>query len=54
MQFLLDYAKRKNPEEIYATAKARLRGFYEKLGFKARGEVYEAYGIDHIVMYLKP
>jgi len=37
-------------DEIHIHAQTRVRGFYEKLGFEAYGELYEEAGIEHISM----
>ena len=40
-------------KEIYIHAQTRVQGFYEKLGFKAFGDIYDEAGIEHISMVLK-
>ena len=38
--------------EIVISAQHRLEGFYNELGFSARGDVYLEDDIDHIQMFL--
>lgn len=40
-------------KEIHIHAQLQVQGFYEKLGFKAYGDVYQEAGIDHINMVCK-
>lgn len=54
LDYAVDYCKRKNVKEIISHAQIRVKGFYEKCGFKSRGETFIDAGIEHIEMYLKP
>lgn len=53
VEFMVDYAKKQNPKEIYANTQLSLYDFYIKLGFKPRGKVFKECCIDHIRMYLE-
>jgi predicted GNAT family N-acyltransferase len=35
----------------YLSAQVRVKGFYEKLGYKMTGDVYDDEGVPHILMY---
>jgi predicted GNAT family N-acyltransferase len=37
----------------YLSAQVRVKGFYEKLGYKMTGDVYDDEGVPHILMYKK-
>jgi len=54
MEYLIDYCTRQEVDEIIIHAQWYVRGFYEKLGFVPRGEIFQEAGIDHIEMYLEP
>ena len=47
---LIEIARDEGAKEIYLNAQLHARGFYEKLGFTARGEIFEEAGIDHVRM----
>ncbi len=47
---LIEIAHDEGAREIYLNAQLHARGFYEKLGFTARGEIFEEAGIDHMRM----
>ena len=51
MNFMIDYAKKQKPEEIFMHAQHYLKDFYEKFGFRTRGEVFDEAGMPHIEMY---
>jgi len=53
MQYLVSYCEGKKSTEIIIHAQYYLREFYEKLGFKPRGEIFLEAGIKHIEMYRK-
>ncbi|MFA6023368.1 MAG: GNAT family N-acetyltransferase [Candidatus Pacearchaeota archaeon] len=52
MNSTIDYCKLKNVGEIYFDAQYYLKNYYEKFGFKAKGEPFEEVGIKHIQMYM--
>jgi YbgC/YbaW family acyl-CoA thioester hydrolase len=45
-------ASRRGDAELVLHAQISAQGFYAKLGFKARGEVFDEVGIPHIEMFL--
>ena len=47
---LIEKAFQKGAREIHIHAQISVKAFYEKLGFKAYGDVYEEAGIEHINM----
>ncbi len=49
---LLTEATRRGDREIALHAQTSAQGFYERLGFKARGEVFDEVGLTHIEMFL--
>jgi predicted GNAT family N-acyltransferase len=50
---LADKAFAKGANEVHLHAQVHARGFYEKLGFTAYGDIYEEAGIPHISMCKK-
>lgn len=50
VQALLNIAKKNKIKRVYLGSQLHARGFYEQLGFKAYGVVYQEAGIDHILM----
>jgi len=50
---LVEKAFDKGADEVHLHAQLHARGFYEKLGFTAYGDIYEEAGIPHISMYKK-
>jgi ElaA protein len=50
-QALLE-ARRLGYDEVVLHAQTRVRSFYERLGFRSEGEVYEEEGIPHVSMRL--
>ncbi|MFT5128484.1 MAG: putative GNAT family N-acyltransferase [Rhodothermales bacterium] len=48
--FFLDMANRKTIRPVYLNAQTTAVGFYEKLGFCKRGDVFMDAGIEHIEM----
>ncbi|MEA2055517.1 MAG: GNAT family N-acetyltransferase [Candidatus Thermoplasmatota archaeon] len=49
--FLIDYYRKKNFDEIYLHSQIDVVGFYKKYGFKTRGETFLEADIKHIEMY---
>ena len=49
---LLTEAARRGDTEMALHAQTSAQGFYERLGFKARGEVFDEVGLTHIEMFL--
>ena len=49
---LLTEAARRGDTEMAVHAQTSAQGFYERLGFKARGEVFDEVGLTHIEMFL--
>jgi len=52
MEESLSYIKTKGIKEVMLYAQEHARGFYEKLGFKQEGDVFEEVGIPHVKMVL--
>jgi predicted GNAT family N-acyltransferase len=50
MKKLLSMARASGFKEVELSAQVRVQGFYEKLGFSAKGEIYQEAGISHINM----
>ena len=47
---LLDIATKNKLKRVYLGSQLHARRFYERLGFRAYGGVYQEAGIDHILM----
>ncbi|MFW1690489.1 GNAT family N-acetyltransferase [Acinetobacter ursingii] len=52
MQAIIDYAKQQNLPDLKLSAQVYATGFYERLGFCQRGDIYDDCGIPHIEMFL--
>ena len=50
MKSLMDEAIKMQFPEIWLSSQYHAKGFYEKLGFAAFGDIYQEAGIDHIKM----
>jgi YbgC/YbaW family acyl-CoA thioester hydrolase len=46
-------ATRRGDKELALHAQTSAQGFYERLGFKARGDVFDEVGLSHIEMFLE-
>jgi YbgC/YbaW family acyl-CoA thioester hydrolase len=44
-------ARRRGDHELALHAQTSARGFYERLGFKARGDIFDEVGLSHIEMF---
>ncbi|QVR68589.1 GNAT family N-acetyltransferase [Acinetobacter sp. BHS4] len=53
MQHIIEYARQHKLPYLKLSAQTYVTAFYEALGFKVQGEVYEDCGIPHIDMVLK-
>jgi predicted GNAT family N-acyltransferase len=51
--FLIDYYKKKDTDEIRLHSQISVADFYKKLGFKKRGEIFLEAEIEHVEMYMK-
>jgi len=51
-EFLIDYCKQKNVDEIRLHAQMYTADFYKKLGFLERGKTFFEADIEHIEMYM--
>ena len=51
-EFLIDYCKQKNVDEIRLHAQMYTADFYKKLGFLERGKTFFEADIKHIEMYM--
>jgi len=51
--YLIDYCKKKEYNEICLHSQTYISDFYEKLGFKKRGKQFLEAGTEHIEMYMK-
>jgi predicted GNAT family N-acyltransferase len=51
-KFLIDECKKRNAKTIYAHVQLHAKAFYDKMGFKGVGEIFDEAGIDHIKMIL--
>lgn len=52
LKYMVKYAKRKNPKEIYMHAQYYLKDYYAKQGFRPAGRIFYEAGIKHIKMRL--
>jgi predicted GNAT family N-acyltransferase len=52
-EYLINYCKRKKYNEICLHSQTFVSDFYEKLGFKKRGNQFLEAGIEHVEMYMK-
>lgn len=52
VKYLMWLSEKKSAARIILHAQCYIAGMYEKLGFKARGEVFAEAGIDHIEMFM--
>ncbi|RKG31850.1 GNAT family N-acetyltransferase [Acinetobacter guerrae] len=52
MQAIIDYAKQQDFPDLKLSAQVYATGFYARLGFQQRGEIYDDCGIPHIEMFL--
>jgi len=52
MQYIIDYARNQKLPYLKLSAQTYVKAFYEALGFKVQGEVYQDCGIPHIDMVL--
>ena len=48
--FIIDLCKEKGCSRIWLNSQLHAVGFYEKLGFRRRGEIFYDAGIEHIEM----
>jgi predicted GNAT family N-acyltransferase len=53
LEFMIAHSKEKGAVEAYGHAQLYARDFYEKCGFKARGEEFMEANIRHIEMYMR-
>jgi predicted GNAT family N-acyltransferase len=53
MNYLVKYCRRKNVNKIVIYSQYHAMEFYEKCGFKAKGEKFMDAGIEHIEMELQ-
>ncbi|EXR41608.1 GNAT family N-acetyltransferase [Acinetobacter sp. 1294243] len=53
MQHIIEYARQHKLPYLKLSAQSYVTAFYEALGFKVQGEVYEDCGIPHIDMVLE-
>ena len=50
---LVEAARQRGDHQVILHAQCSAEGFYQRLGFKAHGEVFQDAGIDHIEMTMK-
>ncbi len=48
---LIDLAAKRGDHEVYLHSQCSAEGFYARLGFTRRGEVFDELGMDHIEMF---
>ncbi len=53
MDAIADYAREQNFSVLVLSAQYTAKAFYDSLGYKSQGEIYDEEGVDHIFMYLK-
>lgn len=52
VKYAVEFAKRElDCDRIAISSQVQAKGFYEKCGFNATGEVYDEDGIPHVMMY---
>lgn len=49
---LIDYSNDQKVKEVYLHGQTRIRGFYERMGFTARGAPFEDGGIEHLDFFM--
>ncbi len=54
LKTLVSYGRQEGIKQFFLHAQTSAIGFYERLGFKAIGPVFNEAGIDHIKMVLEP
>ena len=52
MQAIIDHAQEQNLPDLKLSAQVYATGFYARLGFCQRGDIYDDCGIAHIEMFL--
>ena len=52
LEALVRAARERGDTEVCLHAQTSAQGFYERLGFTPRGEIYAEVGIPHIEMFL--
>ncbi len=52
-EYLINYCKNKNYNEICLHSQTYVSDFYKKLGFRERGKLFFDAGIEHVEMYMK-
>ena len=52
MQAIIVHAQKQNLPDLKLSAQVYATGFYERLGFCQRGDIYDDCGIPHIEMFL--
>lgn len=53
MEYIVCYLRGKSAENIKLDSQEYAKVFYEKLGFKQRGKVFQEAGVPHVEMWLK-
>ena len=53
MKFIINSARKKDLEKVYLHSQMDSIDFYKSLGFKAKGEMFQEAGINHMLMVLK-
>lgn len=51
VNFMVKYCKGRHSKDIFMNSQYYLKGYYSKLGFKARGKPFMEAGIKHIKMH---
>lgn len=51
MDYIISYLQKEGVKDIALDAQEHAKGFYEKIGFKQKGEIFEEAGIPHIEMW---
>jgi predicted GNAT family N-acyltransferase len=51
IDYIIDYLQKKGMEEIMLDAQEQAKKFYEGIGFKKKGQIFEESGIPHIEMW---
>jgi predicted GNAT family N-acyltransferase len=53
MEYIVNYLQQKGVENIKLDSQEQAKEFYEKIGFKQRGKIFEEAGIPHVEMWKK-
>lgn len=53
INYVLAYAEEKKLQNVWCNARLSALGFYDKLGFTRKGEIFTKGGIEYVIMEIK-